>query len=354
MRTLLAEAGADDIEVLVPRDTHLRPEEVAALGSAPVITAIGNGRGHRWEQCALPSFRPDAWLLSLCNMGPIARQRQALVIHDAQVVLHPESYSRSFRWWYRVAQTVASRRADAVFTVSHFSKAALERHNMVPRGKTHVLRSGVDHLTALGQDDAALSRNALQPGGYLLAIGSLARHKNLPMLVDAFVDADLPDVSLVVAGGGYGRVFQAAGLRQAPNIHYIGRVTDRELKALYEGALAFACPSLSEGFGLTPLEAMTVGCPVVATTGGAVPEICGDAALYADPRDRGAWRDALRAMTIDATLRATYTARALARSRLFSWREAARQMLIVLAELGGDRDLLAYLRADAERGLQSP
>jgi glycosyltransferase involved in cell wall biosynthesis len=160
---------------------------------------------------------------------------------------------------------VAARRAEAVFTVSNFSKTQLERFGIVPRGKAHVLRSGIDHLDVVEPDRSILATHGLDGRPYLLAIGSLAPHTNLAMLVDAFVSANLPEIDLVVAGGGNSRVFQGAGLREAANIRYLGRVSDGELKALYGAAHAFACPSLSEGFGLTPLEAMRMGCPVATT-----------------------------------------------------------------------------------------
>jgi glycosyltransferase involved in cell wall biosynthesis len=334
-RVLLRARGAPDVEVALPPGVA-DEAKLASLGDPrPAVHVVGRRGGHPWEQADLPGVRPDAWLLSLCNVGPVARRRQAVVICDAQFVLHPESYSRAFRWWYRVLLTVLARRAAVVFTISNFSRDQLERYGIVPRGKAHVLRLGIDHLDRVEADGDAPARHGVVPGGYILAIGSLARHKNLATLVDAFVAAELPDVTLVVAGGGNPRVFQGAGLRQAPNIRYTGRISDAELKGLYAGALAFACPSLSEGFGFTPLEAMTAGCPVIATTGGAVPEVCGDAALYADPLDRDAWRDALRRIVADQPLRADLSARARERAGLFRWEDTARHLLDVLDRADG-------------------
>lgn len=343
VRDLLAAMGENDLQVIIPIGTAVDPT-IDGLGQPrPAITVLGRLAGHSWEQVELSGARPQAWLLNLCNTGPTTRRRQALVVCDAQFMLFPKSYSRAFRWWYRVLISLASRRAAAVFTISHFSKTQLEKHRLVPRGKAHVLRLGIDHLEAVDADPSILARHGLAERPYILAIGSLARHKNLATLVDAFVDAGLPGVDLVIAGGGNPKIFQGAGLREAPNIRYLGRVTDGELKALYGQALAFACPSLSEGFGFTPLEAMAMGCPVVATTGGAVPEVCGDAALYADPLDRGAWREALQRIVADAGLRADLARRATARAGLFTWREAARQMLDVIAEQDGDPGLRSYM-----------
>lgn len=330
VRAVLASRGQPDLEILVPAGTPA--DDAVVFGSpTPPVSFVGRLGGHAWEQVELARARPDAWLLNLCNTGPVTRHRQALLICDAQVMLHPESYSRTFRWWYRVMMTLASRRAAVVFTISDFSKAQLERFGLVPRGKAQVLRLGIDHLDAVVAEPEVLARHELDRRPFLLAIGSLARHKNLAMLIDAFVAADLPNVDLVVAGGGNAKVFQGAGLREAPNIRFLGRVSDGELKALYGAAYAFACPSLTEGFGFTPLEAMRMGCPVIATTGGAVPEVCGDAAIYADPHDVEAWIQALRQIAGDEALRADLAHRAGARAASFTWQLTAQQLLDALS-----------------------
>lgn len=351
IRTVLAELpGAADVEVLAPTGMEGMHGRLAALGlPVPVLRTVGWLHGHAWEQTELAGARADAWLLSLCNVGPMLRRRQAAVICDAMFIDHPESFSRAFRWWYRVVVTVLSRRADAVFTISDFSRAALERHRLMPPGKAQVLPLGIDHMTALAADDGVLARVGLRPRGYLLAIGSRARHKNLPLLIDAFLDAGIEGIDLVIAGGGNRRIHGDVVLPEAANIRYIGRVDDIELKALYAHALAFACPSISEGFGFTPLEAMAVGCPVVASTGGALPEICGDAALYADPHDRAGWRDALRRIVADRVLRDELAGRAAARATLFTWRAAAIAMLTALAQRDDDRAMLAALQVAAAR-----
>ncbi|SEM02309.1 Glycosyltransferase involved in cell wall bisynthesis [Sphingomonas palmae] len=331
MRGLLAQRGERDIDVLIPSTTPAINVEMLLGGPVPAVNKVGRRAGHAWEQIDLSCAYPDAWLLSLCNVGPMLRRRQAIMIHDTLFIDHPESFSRAFRWWYRLVVSVVGRRADAVFTVSEFSKASLERHKLVPAGKAHVLRLGIDHLEGAVCDEAILDQIGVRPHGYVLAIGSLARHKNLGMLIDAFRAAELHDVDLVVAGGGNSRVFQHAGLSGGANIRYTGRISDAALKGLYAKAMAFACPSISEGFGLPPLEAMSFGCPVVATTGGAVPEMCGDAAIYADPYDRAAWTQALRRIANDASLRETLSSRSRERAGFFTWVNAARQVLDVLA-----------------------
>lgn len=320
-------SGADALEILAPT-----PDLSAIVAAAATrfpqspVRAIGRLGGHAWEQRELSQERPGAWLLNLCNTAPILRRRQAVVICDAQFILHPESYSRAFRWWYRFALSIASRRAAALFTISDFSKQQLEQFGVFPKGKAQVLRLGIDHLVRVAADDTVIARHGLHRP-YILAIGSLARHKNLRMLIDAFCEERPDGVDLVIAGGGNARVFGDAGLREGKNIRYLGRVSDGELKALYGQAMAFACPSLSEGFGFTPLEAMSLGCPVIATTGGAVPEICGDAVLYADPTDLTAWRSALARIVGDTGLRKDLAIRGRAKAASHTWHDTAGQIL---------------------------
>lgn len=321
------------LEILAPK-----PDLTAIVSSAEArfprnrVNVIGHLGGHAWEQRELAHAQPGAWLLNLCNTAPILRRRQVVVICDAQFILHPESYSRAFRWWYRFALSLASRRSAALFTISDFSKGQLERFGVFPKGKAQVLRLGIDHLKRVPADDDVIARHGLHRP-YILAIGSLARHKNLRMLIDAFSEERLPGVDLVIAGGGNARVFGDAGLREGENIRYLGRVSDGELKALYGHAMAFACPSLSEGFGFTPLEAMSLGCPVIATTGGAVPEICGDAALYANPLDLTEWRSALARIAGDADLRADLAVRGRERAAGYTWHGAAGQILDTVTSL---------------------
>lgn len=326
-----------DLEVAVPATIAIDPAQLedGSASSRLPYQVIGSRGGHAWEQTTLARYRPEAWLLNLCNTAPMWRRRQAVMICDAQFVERPESYSWAFRTWYRVLLSTVGRRAALVYTISESSRLALEKYGIVPPGKARVLRLGIDHLDRFAADDGILSRFEASPGGYILAIGSLARHKNLPMLVEAFLAANLPGVRLVIAGGGNPAIFRDAGLPTAPNVDYLGRVSDAELKSLYGHAMAFCCPSITEGFGLPPLEAMRVGCPVIATTGGAVPETCGDAALYADPLDRNAWTQALQRVVGDPDLRMSMAAKARARAAEFTWAGAARHLLDDLAHQKG-------------------
>ncbi len=305
---------------------HLPAESRAKVDLQP----FGTRQGHLWEQLDLARAVPDQLLLSLCSTGPALRRNQAVMIHDAQVWDVPQSFSRAFRLAYRMLLPVLARRARHVLTVSRFAAGRLTDLGIAPEGKPRVVLNGADHILRVASDAGTLARHGLTPGSYILAIGNLAPHKNLALLVAAAAARAPGAPELIVAGGMNSKVFADAGLQASGGVRFIGRVTDPELRALYEGALALAFPSLTEGFGLPPLEAMLCGCPVIATTGGAVPEICGDAALFVDPTDQAAWTAALERVVTDGALRAELAYKGLRHGARYNWSDAAKHLVATI------------------------
>jgi len=320
----------DDVVLSLAVPADVTDAQLAVLADLP-LTSVHRGRtgGQQWEQVELRGLAPKAMLLSLANMGPLLRRNQIVMLHDAQVYLAPQSFSRSFRAWYRLAHPMLGRVARTVCTNSAFSLSQLERFGVVPRGKGVVVHLAGDHIDHVLPDPDTLARHGLVARQYLLAIGNLAPHKNLAMLMRAAGNRPPGAPELVIAGGMDARVFQDAGLIAPPGVRLIGRVTDAELKTLYTHARLFAFPSLTEGFGLPPLEAMRSNCPVIATSAGAVPEVCGDAAWLVDPLDQDGWTAALAA---DTDRRADLIARGRVRAADFSWQRAARTLLDLLRD----------------------
>jgi len=185
-----------------------------------------------------------------------------------------------------------------------------------------------------------LPRDQAEPP-YMLAIGTVEPRKGLSDLVAAFdrIADSIPDVHLKIAGpGGWGEDALDAGIRSARHrdrIHRIGWVEDRS--TLMAGARLLAYPSLYEGFGLPPLEAMSLGVPVVATTAGAIPEVVGDAALLVAPGDGAALAEALLVAATDATARARLIAAGTERVPLFTWERAGRQLADLYRSLASAR-----------------
>ncbi|MCB0075604.1 MAG: glycosyltransferase family 4 protein, partial [Caldilineaceae bacterium] len=176
----------------------------------------------------------------------------------------------------------------------------------------------------------ALSRLGLVGRSFLLAVGSANPTKRQADLVLAWRALERRDARLVIVGGGDARVFGATALAEAPGVVRAGAVDDPTLRALYDAAVGLVFPSVYEGFGLPPLEAMACGCPVVAARAASLPEVCGDAAMLVPPRDPAALADAMRRLLDDAALRAAMRERGLARAADFSWDASAQALLAAL------------------------
>ncbi|MHA4870317.1 glycosyltransferase family 4 protein [Duganella sp. PWIR1] len=292
------------------------------------VRQVGKRQGAAWEQLELPRAVPSgALLLSLCNTGPALRREHAVVIHDAGTERMPQAYSRGFRWWYRVLMPTLGRRARHLLTVSEFSRRELEAVYAFPTGKTVVVPEGGEHILRVQPDPGALERFGLHQRPYLLAVSSMAANKNFRLIVEALALLDHPPFDIAIAGGANPRVFGNAGNVETANVRWLGYVSDVDLRTLYGGALGFVFPSLYEGYGLPPLEAMNCGCPVLVSTAASIPEVCGDAGLYFDPHDAVALKDAMLRLAGDGALREQMRERGYQRAQRFSWDRAAREVL---------------------------
>lgn len=299
------------------------------------VRHIGTRNGHIWEQFELPRFQKKCQgdhplLLNFCNTAPLFWKNSAVMIHDAQVWDVPDTVNWKFRLLYRTLLPRIAAKSSHLLTVSRFSQQRLEHHGVFPLGKAHVVHNGVDHIDDLVADPQTLEKFELAKQGYLLVIGSLAPHKNLEFLMRAAAARPVGSPKLVIAGGLNSQVFSGGGLSDQDGVQFVGRVSDAELKSLYSNALALTFPSLTEGFGLPPLEAMRCGCPVIATTGGAVPEVLGEAALYVDPTDQQGWTQAMQRLATDPDLRANLVEKGLIQNNSFTWDAATRQVVRIL------------------------
>jgi glycosyltransferase involved in cell wall biosynthesis len=290
-----------------------------------------------WENLSLPRFAGKRLVLSLCNQSPVWG-RGVVMIHDAQIYISPQSYSKAFVAFYKLFQPLMTRPARRVLTVSAYSKAMLVKYGLAPADKIAVIHNGVDHMLRVAPDLGALERLGLVKGRYAVALANTQAHKNVGVLLAAFADPafaqpGLSDAKLVLIGGATAADFAAVGHDCPPNAVFAGRVSDETLRALLEDAACLAFPSTTEGFGLPPLEAMILGCPAVVAPCGALPEVCGDAAVYANAHDPAAWVGAILPFIREAHVRDAAGAAARRHASAFTWARSASQLLDVLAEL---------------------
>jgi glycosyltransferase involved in cell wall biosynthesis len=236
------------------------------------------------------------------------------------------------------------RRADAIICVSEHTKRDAMRIYRLPEDKLRVIHEGISPRFRRMLDSSALratqARYAL-PDRFILAVGTIEPRKNLITLFKAFralleEDDSLAPELIVVGKAGW---LHAPTFRAIHDLGLTGRVRllsgveDEELVKLYSLATVFAFPSLYEGFGLPPLEAMACGAPVVASNAASLPEVCGQAALLLPPLDVQAWTQTLRRVLTDHDLRRDLQARGPAQAGQFSWSRAAEETRRIYDEL---------------------
>jgi glycosyltransferase involved in cell wall biosynthesis len=284
----------------------VRPRRGAFLVDAPAWAFTL--RRHRVDVLHLPTWGVPRGL----NIPVVA------TFYDATPFRFPSPRQR----WRRQRARLAIRsiaRATLVHAISHHAKSELL--DVVPISETRV------SVVPLGVDGAFTPAPAPVAPRHALFVGGGDPHKNLDLALAVWAHpAAVALPPLVVAGAAAAdprlqRLVQARVARAVPH------PDDGELVALYREALALLVPSRNEGFGLPALEAMACGCPVVAARAGALPEVCGDAAILLDPDDPAAWRAAITGLAADPARRAGLAVAGLQRARAFTWERTARGML---------------------------
>ena len=308
------------VELVAPRLAGAMPQYQSLT-----IRQVGHLAGNLWEQLELPWFARGRLLFDPSNTGPVLKGFQAVNLHDASVFAVPGSYSFAFRMKYRLILSVLSRSAMPILTDSEFSRGELVKYCRANRDRIQVVPLAGDHLLNTPTDDTVFAEQGIGLAPYFLAVGSNAPHKNLVILAQAMSMLPDPGFEMVVAGGDYHKIFRASGLDSQESIKRLGYVSEGELKALYQRATALVFPSLYEGFGLPPLEAMACGCPVICARAASLPEVCGDAALYFDPRNPRDLADKIHAFIQDPGLAAGLRERGFRQAKRFSWLETGRQ-----------------------------
>ena len=271
---------------------------------------------------------------------PFAPCPVVATIHDLSFEHLPETFNR--RSWMQLRLTVrrTARTAAHIITPSEFSRRDLiETYNVAPERVSVTLAAAAPHFRPAAPEAVAEAQRRYGiDRDYVLAVGSIQPRKNLVRLVRAYSDLrrrrshdKLPQLVLVGKRAWlYGETLRAveqSGV--APDVIFTGYVPERDLPALYSGALCFVYPSYFEGFGLPALEAMQCGAAVVAGDRTSLPEVVGDAGLLVDPFDEDAIGAAVSSLIDDGELRARLGARGRERAALFSWTETARQTLRV-------------------------
>jgi glycosyltransferase involved in cell wall biosynthesis len=301
---------------------------------------LKGAKGHLWEQMYLPTAAGKRLLWSPNNTGPLAVAHQVCTIHDIIPIEHPEWFSSEFSGWYQWLMPKLVDRVQHIIAVSHFTKQRLVERFAIKPEKVSVVWNGVDasfRPRPLREIEHTKKEAGIQSPRYVLSLGSLEPRKNLKRLLTAWerILPELPeDVELVVAGAkGASKVFAESKIDRIPGrVNFTGYIPQDHLPALYSGATALVYPSLYEGFGLPPLEAMACGCPVVTSNCTSLPEVVGDDAILVDPFDEESIAEGLFRIIVRPHLREQLSRRAFNRVEPMSWEASAAKTRAILLE----------------------
>jgi glycosyltransferase involved in cell wall biosynthesis len=300
--------------------------EAAEAGRRPIPGIRLLGRHWLWPR-ALRRLGADAYFgpagqLPLGGVGSPA----VITVHDLAIYRHPDWFPPRQPFAVRLVVPRSLRRADAIIAVSRSTARDLEQLFGIGPERVSVVHHGVaPTFRPLPPEPRAEARRRFGlPERFILFVGTLEPRKNLDTLLDAW--AQVPRRPDLVLAGGWG--WRHEGLRErlgrmGGQVRLLGAVVPEELPALYNLALCLAHPAWYEGFGLTPLEAMACGTPVVCSDAASLPEVVGEAALLVPPGDVQGWRAALERVASDSDLTTELRRKGILRAAEFSWDRAA-------------------------------
>jgi glycosyltransferase involved in cell wall biosynthesis len=277
-------------------------------------------------------------------LPPLTRCRSVVTIHDCIHLMFPQYLPSRIAYYYaRGSMWTATRQAERILTVSEASRRDILRFFDIPAEKVQVIHNAIDDRFLTPPDEATTERVRQRyqlDHPFVLYVGNIKPHKNIERMIDAFGRArpdGPPGLKLVIIGD---EVSKYPTLRQTVHRHkldkhvrFLGFQPQETLASFYQLAGAFIFPSLYEGFGLPPLEAMACGTPVITSNVSSLPEVAGDAALLVDPYDANALAQAMVRIFADHALRETLIARGHTRARQFSWADSVSRIHAVYMDI---------------------
>jgi len=290
--------------------------------------------------------KPDVFHAPHYVLPVAVRSRSVVTIHDCIHLMFPQYLPNRAAYAYaRGAMWSAARKSDRILTVSEASKRDILHFFNVSPDKIVVVYNGIDERFSIQPsiEEIARVRERFQlDHGFVLYAGTIKPHKNLVRLIEAFAalrKGEFEELKLLIIGD---EISKLPALRRAVHSHklhkhvrFLGFLPDETLAALYRLAAVFVFPSLYEGFGLPPLEAMASGTPVVTSNVSSLPEVAGDAAILVDPYDVSSIVDGVRRVLTDPVLADELRQKGLARARDFSWERSVARTHDIYRLVGG-------------------
>jgi glycosyltransferase involved in cell wall biosynthesis len=320
------------------------PEKVTRVSplTSPTLGFTGHLMRILWQQTLLP-FKSQRQKTSLVYstvpegilFSPV---KQIITMHDILPIKYPEMYPRmKYHFYYTVPLLL--KKSQAVICTSENTKKDVAARYAVKDKPLYVVYEGFNRQRFYPREKGVVQKR-YGLGNYLLYIGDMRPYKNLERSLEAFARLNRTDLVFVIGGEKDPLFYRSIekkvdGLLLKDKVIFLGYVPEEDLPHLYSEAEAFVFPSLYEGFGLPPLEAMACGCPVVASNAASLPEVCGDAVQYVDPYDVENIARGVHEVLTNEVMRQNLKAKGLERAKLFSWERSAQEHLKIFEECLG-------------------
>lgn len=245
-----------------------------------------------WEQIWLPLYikAHNATGIHLCHVAPVFKP-DIVCIHDTNVLRNPRWFTRKVRLWYGLIGKMCAVFAKKIVTISNFSKNELKDVLKVPNAKIGVVCEGWQHLKKISNDNDALDRYGVKKKSFYFSLGTRATYKNMKWVYDYAVKH--PNEEFAISGSSYGKIFGEDKSEIPDNVRFLGYLSDEEVKAFMRHCKAFIFPSFYEGFGIPPLEALSMGAQVIVSDIPVMHEIFEEAVHYIDPSNSNVDLDSL-------------------------------------------------------------
>jgi len=336
IRNLLKIDHRNQYTILVPKGFHDLQTNTGNLESC-YLNSKWISVSEQWELVkTLRVLKPDlfhtpSFVAPIFNPFPMI-----MTIHDVNHIVFADDYSLLHRLYYKFIVKPSANKSVRVLTVSEFSKQEINKYLLVPHDKIKVIYNGCDDEFRTMEDMEAVDRVREKyglPRTFIFYAGGYKPHKNLSNLITAYAGTSL-QVPLVLSGNGNKNLLGISRqLGVDKKVLFAGEIEKNDLPVIYNCATLFVFPSLYEGFGFPPIEAMACGCPVVVSNATSLPEVCGDAAYYVSPYDIESIAEGMYRVITNEGLKKSLIEKGLRRAKMFRWDRSAEEHLRVFEEV---------------------